>query len=104
MLVFVSGPYTIGDVAANVRNAMEAASQLIDKGHLVFVPHLFHFLHMHKPQPYVIWTAHDNAFLQHCNALVRLSGVSPGADDEVILARQWRIPVYSSVKEFLKEA
>lgn len=99
--VFVAGPYTAGDVAVNVSNAIEAGLALLDAGHFPFIPHLCHFIHMHSPRSYDTWVAFDNAFLLTCNALVRLPGVSPGADAEVRLANDINIPVFQNVDEFL---
>lgn len=101
MRVYVAGPYTKGDVAVNVRNAMEAGIQLLEAGHQPYVPHLTHFLHMHKPQPYVVWTELDNAYLPYCEAMICLPGESTGADAEVVLAHSLHIPVFNSVEQFL---
>ena len=101
--VYIAGPYTIGNVDANVRNAIEAGVQVIEAGHHPFVPHLSHFLHQHRPQPYETWIALDNAFLPCCDALVRLPGVSKGADAEVMLAENCGLPVYYSVAEFIED-
>ncbi len=101
MKVYVAGPYTNGDVAVNVRNAIQAGVQLLDAGHHPFIPHLSHFIHMQSPRPYEVWIALDNAFLPNCDALIRLPGKSSGADDEADLARELGITVYPSVKSFL---
>ncbi len=101
MKVYVAGPYTLGDVAVNVRNAIMAGVQLLDAGHQPFIPHLYHFVHMHQPFLYEVWTACDNAFLPDCDALIRLAGESSGSDAEVELAERLNIPVYPSVLHFL---
>lgn len=100
--VYIAGPYTKGDVVVNVHNAMDAAMAVLDAGHAPFVPHLCHFLHMHSPRPYETWIAYDLEFLPACDVLIRLPGDSPGADGEVIAARQRGMPVYASVAEFLE--
>lgn len=104
MKVYVAGPYTLGDVAANVRTAILAGSVLLDAGHEPYIPHLSHFIHLLAPRPYETWIRLDNAFLPHCDALVRLEGESRGGDAEVDLARKHGIPVYHSVGEFLLKA
>lgn len=101
--VFVSGPYTLGDVAVNVKNAMDAGNDLINAGFYPFVPHLSHFMHMAHPQQYEKWLELDLRFLECCDVLVRLSGDSSGADKEVAHARKLGIPVYFSLVEFFFE-
>ena len=73
--VYVAGPYTHGDVARNVAAAMRAADALIRADAAPFVPHLSHFQHMAHPQPYEVWTALDFAWLETCEALLRLPRV-----------------------------
>lgn len=86
MIVYVAGPYTKGDVAVNVARAMEIGNEVIAAGYFPFVPHLSHFLHMQKPQPYEVWTKMDFAFIEKCDCMIRFLGDSSGADAEVVLA------------------
>jgi hypothetical protein len=97
--IFISGPYTLGDVAQNVKKAMDAANELINKGYAPFCPHLTHFLHMNNFQPYEKWLAIDIAYLKVCDCLLRLPGESKGADAEVKMAIDLGIPVYYDLKE-----
>jgi hypothetical protein len=99
--VYIAGPYTKGDVAQHVRNAVEAADKLLKAGHLPYVPHLTHFWHLLFPGPYEQWMALDLGWLSTCQALVRLPGESKGADIEVAEARRLGIPVFDSVATFL---
>ena len=95
--IYVAGPYTGGDVCANVREAGLAAFKLRDAGAVPIVPHLSHFLHYLYPRPYEYWMDWDFALLAKCDALVRLAGVSSGADREVERAREMDIPVFYDV-------
>lgn len=97
--IFVSGPYTKGDVAINVKKAIDVTNELIDIGFAPFCPHLTHFLHMSKPQDYNKWLEIDNEFLKVCDAVLRIPGDSNGADLEVKLALELNIPVFSSIEE-----
>src|SRR5690349_24552065 len=99
--VYIAGPYTEGDVAVNVRNAMTAGIEVLKAGHFPFVPHLSHFLHMQCPMSYGTWIALDNASLPHSDALVRLPGGPLGADREGEFAQAIEVPVYYSVPQFL---
>ncbi|GLU44736.1 DUF4406 domain-containing protein [Allomuricauda sp. NBRC 101325] len=100
--VFIAGPYTKGDVAINVKKAMDIADEIIDLGHAPFCPHLTHFLHMNKAQPYEKWLAIDAEFLKCCDIAIRINGDSNGADKEIELANKIGIPVCYSLNE-LKE-
>src|SRR5512136_1798341 len=93
-LIFIAGPYTKGDVAQNVNQAITWADLVMDAGCAVFVPHLSHFQHLVHARPYEDWTANDNAILRRCDAVFRLAGDSPGADAEVTLAKSLGIPVF----------
>lgn len=100
MKVYVSGPYTKGDTCVNTHRAVAAGNQLLDCGHAPFVPHLSHFWHTMTPRSYEDWMFIDLAFLATCDAVIRLSGESSGADREVARAHELGIPVYNSVVEF----
>lgn len=92
--VYVAGPYTKGDVAVNVRNALDAANLLVYAGFYPFVPHLTHFWHMVHPRPYEFWLEYDNEFLKVCDCVLRLKGDSNGADEETTLAHQLGIRIF----------
>jgi hypothetical protein len=91
--VYVAGPYTGGDVAQNVARAMDVADELLSAGFAPFCPHLSHFLHLHHPHGYETWMDLDMAWLAACDVVLRLPGVSPGADREVAEAEALGIPV-----------
>jgi len=91
--VYIAGPYTGGDVAVNVRRAMEAGDAVEATGYVAHIPHLCHFRHLHREQPYSHWMKLDLAWLEKCDVLVRLPGESPGADNEVAYADKRGIPV-----------
>lgn len=100
--IYVAGPYTKGDVAVNVRNAFEAANRLADLGFAPFVPHATHFWHMLFPRPYEFWLDLDNQFLPCCEGVLRLSGESSGADNEVQLAGTLGIPVFTEIDSLVE--
>lgn len=97
--VFISSPYTIGDVGANVGGSMKVALKLIDLGYAPYCPLLSHFLHMVEPKPYQQWLSIDIAFLKRCDCVLRLPGKSEGADFEVKYAEDHNIPVYYSIDD-----
>ena len=100
--VYVAGPYSQGDVAINVRTAIEAGEKIKNAGHFPFIPHLTHFWHLLFPGSYLQWITLDLEWIEVCEALVRLPGVSAGAENEVRRAWKLGIPVYFGVDKFLE--
>lgn len=97
--VYVAGPLSQGDQLANIRNAILSGETLRKAGLVPFVPHLFSFWHLLSPGAYESWMALDFAWLERCDALVRLPGLSSGSDREVQRASALGLPVYYSVQE-----
>jgi len=97
--IYIAGPYTNGDVAENVHNAISMANKLADIGFAPFVPHFTHFWHMIYPREYQFWLELDNEFIPLCDGLLRLPGDSNGADKEVKLAKRLKIPIFYSIDE-----
>ena len=93
-LIYISCPYTKGDVAQNVRNSILASEYIIACGHLPYNPLLSHFHHMISPQTYEYWMALDLKLIYKMDAVIRLKGESLGADRECELARKLGIPVF----------
>jgi len=97
--IYVAGPYTKGDVAQNVASALTAAEELVARGFAPFVPHLTHFWHIFHYHPYEFWLSLDKEFLLCCDGLLRLPGVSNGADEETATAIDAQMPVFYSVED-----
>ena len=91
-IIYVAGPYSNGDVAVNVANAIKVGMDINDIGDYAVVPHLTHFMHMICPRQYKYWLRLDNLIIPKCDKLVRLPGKSSGADAEVKLAQSLNIP------------
>ena len=103
MRIYVAGPYSKGDIAVNVRKAIEAGDKLAELGHIPFVPHLTHLWHLVSPKPYDFWLKLDITILeQWAEALIRLPGESKGADMEVARAKELGIPVYYSLDDLME--
>ena len=100
--VYIAGPYSQGDVAVNVRNAIAAANQLANRGFYPYIPHLTHFWHLMFPRPYNFWIEMDKIWLPVCDVLLRLPGPSSGADGEVELARSLGMPIYTDIETLLE--
>lgn len=92
MLVYVSGPYTLGDRKANVQRAVEVGNILAENGFGVFIPHLSHWWDKSFPHDWEFWMQQDLAILLRCDALVRIHGDSKGSDVEWRVAEDHGIP------------
>lgn len=98
MKIYVAGPYTRGDVAINVRNAIQAGDLIAARGHTPFIPHLSHFWHLLKPHEDInFWYSQDIEWLKVCDALLRLPGESAGADRELEIARELGLEIFYTI-------
>lgn len=97
--VYISGPYSGGNVSTNVRNAIKAGAEVRELGHVPVIPHLFLLADLIKPQSYDHWLKFDLEYLQRCDALFRLPGFSSGSEVEVKAALAAGKPVFRSLDE-----
>ena len=101
--VYIASPYTLGDVAINVKMQIDVANQLINYGFAPFVPLLSHFQHLIHPRDYQDWVKLDMEWIASCDVMLRLPGESKGADAEVKLAEQLDIPVFYHIYDLLEK-
>lgn len=99
--IYVAGPYTKGDVAVNVKNAIVAGNNLRSLGFTPFIPHLTHFWHLIQEHEIDYWYRYDMEWLEKCDALFRLPGESNGADAEEARALELGLPVFHSFPDVL---
>ena len=92
-LVYVAGPMT-SDPYGCVGKACEAFDELRDLGLVPFLPQLSVLAEMVSPRDYEDWLAYDLDVIYNCAAVVRLPGLSPGADRECEYARFIGLPVF----------
>ena len=78
--VFISSPYTLGDVGVNVRTQHDVFNNLIELGFTPFMPLLSHYQHIIHPFEYDQWIEWDFAWIDSCDFVLRLPGESKGAD------------------------
>lgn len=100
--VYIASPYTLGDVAVNVKVQMDVANELMDLGFAPFAPLYSHFQHIAHPRPYMDWIKIDLEWVKVCDCVLRLEGESSGADGEVKFANELNIPVYYSFEELVE--
>lgn len=98
-VIYIASPYTNGDKEANVRAQIEAGHAIMDLGHAPIVPNLTHFMQLWRDRPYEDWMARDFAIIKRCDCVLRLPGYSPGADREVMLAKELGLRVCYSLDE-----
>ena len=100
--IYLASPYSLGDMATNVRISMEAANELINEGFAPYCPLLSHFQQLSFPQEYDIWMSLDLEWISVCDAMLRLPGESSGADREVEFARNNSIPVFYDLRVMIE--
>jgi hypothetical protein len=100
--IYIAGPITKGDYISNIRQAVNAAHALRERGWYPFVPHLCALWELVSPRPYEDWLEQDFAWLDVCDALLRLPGESPGADREVARARQAGKLLYFNLEDVIR--
>ena len=100
-VVYISGPYTKGNVNENVRHACKVGEDVKRFGLLPFVPHLYHVWDLASPHNYEYWMELCMAWVPKCQAVFRLPGESSGAEEEVRLAQSLNIPVVTSLGELV---
>ena len=106
--VYIAGPMTGGTGSnfnmAKIHEAIETHFKLIELGFIPHCPHLTVFCELMQPHriTYEQWLELDKSYVEDSDVLLRLPGVSPGADKEMGFARDAGIPVVHSVEELLE--
>lgn len=101
--VYVAGPLTTGNLMENVHKAVLAGDRLMEAGYVPFIPHLsaLHSMIVGRAD-YEEWMKYDFFWVRKCDSLLRLPGVSSGADREVELATKLKKPVFYDILELLR--
>lgn len=99
--VYVAGPISKGDPFFNVAEGVRWAEAVRAAGLVPFCPHLSGLWQMIKPVDYEAWLTYDFAWIERCDALLRMPGASPGAEREVAFAKKLGIPVFTNINEIL---
>ena len=104
--VYVSGNLTTDKkFLQNIGNALDAATALLKLGYAVYVPHLNYFWEAQAASSiqwdndYRVWITMDYAWIDKCDAILRLPGASNGGDKEVAYAGRNNIPVFYSIED-----
>lgn len=99
--VYIAGPYTHGKWGRNQRNVIEAAQEVLEAGHIPFIPHtmtgIWSIMYDNE------WIKFDLKWMEACDCVIRLPGESDGADTEVEFASEMGMEVFHSVENFKAE-
>ena len=112
MKIYVAGPYTpdrctLHDAARvahkNTLRAVRIGIDIMKKGHVPFIPHLTHFIHLETddPLPSSFYKRYDKAWLRYCDALFFI-GPSKGANEEKTWAKQHGLRIFQTLSEIPK--
>ena len=93
-LIYIAGPITLGNPMHSTHRAIEIAELVVEAGAVPHVPHLSIFWDTIHPHDWKYWLDMDMHIIDHCDALIRFSGLSKGADVEVDHARSRGMPVF----------
>lgn len=112
MLILIAGPYRSGTndeperLAANLACLESMAWPIFESGHIPMIGEWVALPVMRgvnsvvgDPVSLAVLTPTAERLLQHCDAMLRLPGQSAGADNDVRIARERGIPVYSSIEQ-----
>jgi hypothetical protein len=114
--IYIAGPYTPNNASAhdyariaheNTVNAINFGIDTIDRGHIPYIPHLSHFVHLYgkKTLSYDYYTKADIEWLKDCDAILYyhpVIGDSKGADNELKIAIDSGKMVFFSINEIPK--
>ena len=109
MRIYVAGPYTptrvsLHDAAwlahKNTIRAIRIGIQIIRKGHVPFIPHLTHYIHLETDSPLSasFYRRYDLTWLRYCNALFFI-GSSIGASKERKWAKEHGLRIFLKLSE-----
>ena len=101
--IYIASPYSTGNQVTNIRNAIFAAEEISSRGFIPIVPHLSHLWDMVVPHEYEFWIVQTLELMKICDAVLRLPGKSPGADNEVAVAISIGMPVFYDIENIGKE-
>lgn len=94
IVVYLAAPYTSNPVP-NTHAVIKIAERLQSTGLVTaYVPHLNLLWDIVIPHSADEWLEYDLCFLRRSDALLRIPGISPGADGEEAFAKDHDIPVF----------
>lgn len=101
-VLYLAGPYTRPDPVVNTHAACKVGTIIAEQtGWAPMVPHITLLWHAISPQPITFWYDLDLCYIAKCDAVVRLPGLSTGADAELDFAAERHITIieYSTLPD-----
>lgn len=102
IVVYLSGPITLGEPEHNFRQAANAQERLMRAGYSVINPMLTMAHPRDKQIPHALWIANDLPIIERCDAVIRLPGESVGAEAECAHAAKCGVPVFPDESTFME--
>lgn len=110
--IYVAGPYgrknglSDEECEKNVQKAIEVARLLVRRGHIPFLPHLYHYLHVDWENTLEEdeWWQMSATWIPFCEALFRIEGYSSGSDGEVEVAQSLGKSIFYSMDDVPDES
>lgn len=102
MVVFVASPYRHGNRLENVQRQIWMGHTLMDYGYTPILPLLMHYMEELRSRPDDEYRMADLELIEKSDAVLRLEGMSTGADAEVAYAETLGIPVVYDIAELAK--
>jgi nucleoside 2-deoxyribosyltransferase len=99
--VYIAGPFSKPYPIENMHKAMQIWFKLQCIGYHAICPHWTGFQDLLTPMPYSEWLDYDRETLSRCDVVLRIPGISTGADMEVRYAMSLGKPVVYSLEELL---
>jgi hypothetical protein len=95
--VYIASPYRLGDKQFNVERQIAVFDILLTAGFVPFAPLLNHFVDIQFPHTEDEWLEYDFEWQDCCDCVLRLDGMSAGADAEVARHNANGKPVFYSL-------
>jgi hypothetical protein len=104
-VIYLAAPFALPEPEANLVRAVAIADELLTIGSVIpYVPHLTMVWEKMSQRTKADWYAYGLALLSRCDAVFRISGESFGADRDVEVARELKIPVFDDVQILIRWA
>lgn len=103
LTIYIAGPISggplqaargISHIAENIRRAVWLADAVVELGHAPFIPHLSVLWELISGgKDHAAWLNMDKIWLEKCDGLLRIKGLSPGSEVEVRAMKKLGRPV-----------
>ena len=98
--VYISAPYAFPDPIENTNKAIMIADALYTSGVCMpILPHLTMLWNTVIPHEPSFWSEYCLLMMRRCDAILRIDGLSQGADKEIVEAKKVGIPIFYHVDE-----